>query len=169
MSMNLTDIMEDVKRRLVEEGTPARFARWSSVGQEDIYTSKGPVSLFLTAVSNVDPTSHLQGVVVEDRFRLELRLQFMLTPKGKKSPAVVAAWNELLKSGSARIEGLGDLPLVDKKRFIHSQDVDYGTEDFKNLAVARGLNVLKFLRPCYDAWVHPQEAGVGQPRLTSAL
>jgi hypothetical protein len=169
MTMNLTDIMEDVKRRLAEEGTPARFARWSSVGQEDIYTSKGPVSLFLTAVLDVDPTSHLQGVVVEDRCRLELRLQFMLTPKGRKSPAVVAAWDQLLRSGSATIEGLGDLPVVDRKRFVHSEVVDYSKEDLKDLAVARGLNVLKFLRPCYDAWVHKQEAGVGQTRFTSAL
>lgn len=146
-------VVEDAVRRLAEKRTFAEFQRWPSVGQEDIITVKGPVSLSLTARFEIDPTSSkLLDVVVGDRFRLEIKIAVMLSPKGRKAPMVVAAWNQLLNTGSAKIEGLGELPVTDKKRFGHIEAKDYGEEELEALIVERAVSILGFLRPCYDAW-----------------
>jgi hypothetical protein len=150
--MELRRVVEDVKKRLAEQGRPAEFQRWSSVGAEDIITVKGPVSLFLTVVFDIDPTSSmLRDVVVGDRFRLAIKTEVMLSPRGHRSPTVVAAWNQLLETGSATIEGLGELPVRDKKRFGHFEARDYSEEELKALMVKRAVSVVRFLRPCYDA------------------
>jgi hypothetical protein len=146
-------VVEDVKKRLAAEGSPAEFQRWSSSGQEDIFTVKGPVSLFLTVVFDIDPTSSmLRDVVVGDRFRLAIKTDVMLSTRGHKSPAVVATWNQLLETGSAKIEGLGELPVRDKRRFGHIEARDYSEQELKALIVERAVSVVRFLRPCYDAW-----------------
>jgi hypothetical protein len=121
--------------------------------QASVNERKGPVSLFLGAVFDIDPiSSMLQDVVLGDRFRLAVKTDVMLSKRGRRAPAVVAAWNQLLITGSAKIEGLGHIPVGHKNRFGHIEARDYHGEELKTIIVEGAEAILRFLRPCYDAW-----------------
>jgi len=166
------DIVQAARESLAANAVGVRFGPWRGRLYDVIYTAKAPITMFLGthfAAESVPPFS-VVGVVADDgRVRLTISTTFALSPKGRKSHALVSEWARLLKAGSVKVGGVGEFRLQDGKTFVLREAFDGTANELVDLLVARGTDVLAFLSPYFALAVDAAgntarlQLGDGQP------
>lgn len=145
------DIMEAARNSLAATAPGVRLGPWHGRLYELIYTAKAPVTMYLGAHFAAESEKPYRpiDVVADGRVRLTVGTSFALSPKGRKSPALVDEWAKLLKTGSVKVGGIGDFAARDGKTFVHRQAFDGTETELVDLLVERGGDVLGFLSPYF--------------------
>ncbi len=145
-------IVKAAMRSLAVKVPYVQLGHWPSFDQEAIYTVKAPVTVFVTAVFDVDPepSFKLRDVVEAGRVRLTVNSEFMLASKVPKSSVVARKWRDLLEAGPVDIPGVGLFVIRGDKRFAHSANWDGPEAELADFLAETGWRVLEHLRPFFS-------------------
>lgn len=141
-------IFDDAVLTLRQEVPGVRLGRWVARDSEWIQTEKSLITVYLTAIYDVEGVAPYEpiGVVQPNGLRLLVRCQFRLSGRGRKVPQLRQRWSELEVQQAVVVPEVGPFALRPGGWFTFEADTIAGREGMTRFIVDVGRSVIEYLK-----------------------